>query len=121
MLSSNGCGCDIAVEDGVMVGIRGREADVINKGRLGPKGLFASWQGVSNKDRPTKPLIRENGRLVETDWDTAMNAIQPFGRNRHAWGRPSAPKNNQCGSNPRTGNATDVDIAMAAVLAMTGW
>lgn len=30
---------------------------------------------MANKDRLTKPLIRENGRLVETDWDTAMNRI----------------------------------------------
>ena len=75
VLCSNGCGCDIAVKDGVMVGIRGRAEDRINKGRLGPKGLFASWQGVSNKDRLTQPLIREGGELVPTDWDTAMKRI----------------------------------------------
>ncbi|MEO3941171.1 nitrate reductase [Paenarthrobacter nicotinovorans] len=75
VLCSNGCGCDIAVKDGVMVGIRGRTQDRVNKGRLGPKGLFASWQGVANKDRLTQPLMRENGRLVETDWDTAMTRI----------------------------------------------
>lgn len=75
VLCSNGCGCDIAVKDGVMVGIRGRADDRINKGRLGPKGLFASWQGVSNKDRLTQPLIREGGELVVTDWDTAMKRI----------------------------------------------
>jgi anaerobic selenocysteine-containing dehydrogenase len=72
VLCSNGCGVDIAVKDGTMVGVRGRAMDVVNHGRLGPKGLFASWQGVSNKDRLTHPLIRENGELVETDWDTAM-------------------------------------------------
>lgn len=75
VLCSNGCGCDIAVKDGVMVGIRGRAEDRINRGRLGPKGLFASWQGVSNKDRLTQPLIREGGELVVTDWDTAMKRI----------------------------------------------
>ncbi|VXB39032.1 Assimilatory nitrate reductase large subunit [Arthrobacter sp. 9V] len=75
VLCSNGCGCDIAVKDGVMVGIRGRAQDRVNKGRLGPKGLFASWQGVVNKDRLTRPLIREGGRLVETDWDTAMSRV----------------------------------------------
>jgi anaerobic selenocysteine-containing dehydrogenase len=75
VLCSNGCACDIAVKDGAMVGIRGRAGDLINHGRLGPKGLFASWQGVSHPDRLTRPLIRENGRLVECDWDTAMNRI----------------------------------------------
>src|ERR671921_597109 len=43
VLCSNGCGCDIAVKDGHMVGIRGRADDAVNHGRLGPKGLYASW------------------------------------------------------------------------------
>jgi predicted molibdopterin-dependent oxidoreductase YjgC len=75
VLCSNGCACDIAVKDGAMVGIRGRAGDLVNHGRLGPKGLFASWQGVSHKDRLTRPLIRQNGRLVECDWDAAMARI----------------------------------------------
>jgi anaerobic selenocysteine-containing dehydrogenase len=75
VLCSNGCACDIAVKDGAMVGIRGRAGDLVNHGRLGPKGLFASWQGVSHRDRLTSPMIRENGRLVECDWDTAMGRI----------------------------------------------
>lgn len=75
VLCSNGCACDIAVKDGAMVGIRGRSVDAVNHGRLGPKGLFGSWQGVANKDRLTRPLIRENGKLIETDWDTAMERI----------------------------------------------
>jgi anaerobic selenocysteine-containing dehydrogenase len=75
VLCSNGCACDIAVKDGAMVGIRGRAGDLVNHGRLGPKGLFASWQGVSHKDRLTQPMIRENGQLVECSWDTAMGRI----------------------------------------------
>jgi anaerobic selenocysteine-containing dehydrogenase len=75
VLCSNGCGCDIAVSGGRMVGIRGRAADRVNRGRLGPKGLFGSWQGVDNADRLTRPLVREGGELVESDWDTAMGRI----------------------------------------------
>src|SRR3954469_1210873 len=74
-LCSNGCGADIAVKDGRMVGIRGRAVDTVNHGRLGPKGLFGSWQGMNSPDRLTKPLIRVDGELVETDWDTAMTRI----------------------------------------------
>lgn len=36
---SNGCGLDIGVKDGKVVGVRGRATDRVNKGRLGPKGL----------------------------------------------------------------------------------
>ncbi|QIG38716.1 molybdopterin oxidoreductase family protein [Microbacterium sp. 4R-513] len=75
VLCSNGCGCDIAVKDGRMVGIRGRTDDPINRGRLGPKGLFASWQGMDAKDRLTTPLIRRGAELVPATWDEAMQAI----------------------------------------------
>ena len=75
VLCSNGCGVDIAVKDGAMVGVRGRAGDIVNHGRLGPKGLFASWQGVNHKERLTRPLVRVDGELVESDWDTAMGRI----------------------------------------------
>lgn len=74
VLCSNGCGCDIAVKDGRIVGVRGRASDLVNHGRLGPKGLYGSWQ-AHGKDRLTKPLIRRDGVLAETDWDTAMNEV----------------------------------------------
>ena len=48
VLCSNGCGCDIAVKDGRMVGVRGRAADVVNHGRLGPKGLYGSTPWASS-------------------------------------------------------------------------
>lgn len=57
-----------------MVGVRGREVDRVNKGRLGPKGLYG-WQANNSKDRLTRPLVRRNGRLEEADWDTAMELI----------------------------------------------
>ncbi|MGK5498130.1 molybdopterin oxidoreductase family protein [Streptomyces sp. URMC 125] len=75
VLCSNGCGCDIAVKDGRMVGIRGRAADTVNHGRLGPKGLYGSRQW-NRTDRLTRPLVRDGrGELVESDWDTAMDRI----------------------------------------------
>ncbi|WP_089927775.1 molybdopterin oxidoreductase family protein [Lentzea albida] len=74
VLCSNGCGCDIAVKDGRIVGVRGRAEDIVNRGRLGPKGLHGSWQ-AHGEERLTRPLIRRGGELVETDWDTAMSEI----------------------------------------------
>jgi anaerobic selenocysteine-containing dehydrogenase len=71
---SNGCGLDIAVAGGRMVGVRGRAGDRVNHGRLGPKGLFG-WQANLAADRLTRPLVREGGALVESDWDTAMDRI----------------------------------------------
>ncbi|MGZ6792822.1 MAG: molybdopterin oxidoreductase family protein, partial [Mycobacteriales bacterium] len=45
-----------------------------NHGRLGPKDLFG-WQANGSADRLTRPLVRRDGELVETDWDTAMDLV----------------------------------------------
>ncbi|MGI5405059.1 molybdopterin oxidoreductase family protein [Streptomyces sp. CA-135486] len=74
ILHSDGDAMDIAVVDGRMVGVRGRAQDRVNRGRLGPKDLFA-WQANASPDRLPRPLMREGGRLVECDWDTAMDRI----------------------------------------------
>jgi ferredoxin-nitrate reductase len=73
-MCSHGCGADIAVRDGRIVGIRGRVQDRVNDGRLGPKGLY-SWQANNAADRLTRPLVRRNGELRETTWDDAMDAV----------------------------------------------
>lgn len=89
VLHSNGDGLDIAVAKGRMVGVRGRAVDRVNHGRLDAKDLFG-WQANHAADRLTTPLIRRNGRLVETDWDTAMNAVVAHSRALLAEQGPSA-------------------------------
>lgn len=79
VLCSNGCGMDVAVAGGKVVGVRGRAADRVNRGRLGPKGLFG-WQANHSPDRLTRPYIRVNGRLRQTDWDAAMSRVVEHSR-----------------------------------------
>jgi len=74
VLCSNGCGMDVAVAGGRIAGVRGRAVDRVNRGRLGPKGLFG-WQANNSPDRLTRPLVRAGGQLRETDWDTAMTRV----------------------------------------------
>ncbi|MDQ0797842.1 molybdopterin oxidoreductase family protein [Streptomyces sp. B1I3] len=74
ILHSDGDAMDVAVKDGRMVGVRGRAVDRVNRGRLGPKDLFG-WQANASADRLTRPLVRRGGKLVETDWDTAMDLV----------------------------------------------
>ncbi len=74
VLCSNGCALDIGVKDGKIVGVRGREADRVNRGRLGPKGM-CGWQANASKDRLTRPLIKENGAFREASWDEAMSLL----------------------------------------------
>jgi len=74
VLCSNGCGCDIGVKNGRIVGVRGRAVDRVNHGRLGPKGLHG-WEANHSPDRLTTPLIRRNGQLEPATWDEAMSLI----------------------------------------------
>lgn len=71
---SNACALDIGVKDGRMAGVRGRVGDRTNRGRLGPKGLHG-WDANNSHDRPTRPLIRDGGRMREAGWDEAMNLL----------------------------------------------
>ncbi|MBI3803106.1 MAG: nitrate reductase [Nitrospirae bacterium] len=74
VLCSNGCALDIGVKGGKIVGVRGRGADRVNHGRLGPKGLHG-WVANSSADRLTRPLIRKEGHLQEASWEEAMALI----------------------------------------------
>jgi len=74
VLHANGDGYDVAVKDGRIAGVRGRAGDRVNHGRLDPKDLFG-WQANGSAERLTTPLVREGGRLVEADWDTAMGRV----------------------------------------------
>jgi ferredoxin-nitrate reductase len=74
VLHSNGDGLDIAVRDGRIVGVRGRANDRVNRGRVDPKDLYG-WQANAAPDRLTRPLVRDGGVLVESDWDTAVGRI----------------------------------------------
>src|SRR3954453_3912076 len=74
VLCSLGCGMDVGVAGGQIVGVRGRAGDRVNHGRLGPKGLHG-WEANNSADRLTTPLIRRHGKLEPATWDEAMSLI----------------------------------------------
>jgi ferredoxin-nitrate reductase len=74
VLCSTGCGLEIGVKDGHIVGVRGDRLDRVNRGRLGPKGLHG-WEANRSADRLTSPLIRRGGRLESASWDEALDLI----------------------------------------------
>lgn len=90
VLHSNGDGIDLAVREGRIVGVRGRAADRVNRGRLDPKDVYG-WQANASPDRLTRPLVRDGGRLRPASWDEAMGRAvgavraalaEPHGHNR---------------------------------------
>jgi ferredoxin-nitrate reductase len=74
VLCSTGCALDIGVKDGKIVGVRGREVDRVNRGRLGPKGLNG-WMANNSPDRLTLPLLKRGNNFEAASWDDAMNLI----------------------------------------------
>jgi anaerobic selenocysteine-containing dehydrogenase len=74
VLCSAGCGLEIGVAGGRMVGVRGRSDDRVNRGRLGPKGLHG-WEANHSSDRLTRPLIRRGGVLEPASWDEALALV----------------------------------------------
>lgn len=65
VLCSNGCAVDIAVKDGRMGGVRGRATDIVNHGRLGPKGLFGNWQGMRGEEATRAARRRRAVRVAD--------------------------------------------------------
>ena len=74
VLCSTGCALDIGIKDRRIVGVRGRAEDRVNRGRLGPKGLYG-WEANHSADRLTQPLIRRRDHLEAASWDEAMDLI----------------------------------------------
>jgi anaerobic selenocysteine-containing dehydrogenase len=89
VLCSNGCGIDIGVRGGRIVGVRGRAVDRVNHGRLGPKGLNG-WQANNAADRLRRPLVRRDGELREATWDDAMELVAAKAREQLATRGPGA-------------------------------
>jgi formate dehydrogenase major subunit len=69
-----GCGFNLVVKDGKVVGVQPWHRNPVNEGKLCPKGNYA-WEFVNAEDRLTTPLIKKDGKLVEASWDEAYNLI----------------------------------------------
>ncbi len=69
-----GCGLNLVVSDGKLVGVEPYKRSPINEGKLCPKGETC-WEFVHSPDRLTKPLIKKDGKFVESSWDEALDLI----------------------------------------------
>jgi formate dehydrogenase major subunit len=69
-----GCGFNLVVKDGKVVGVSPWHRNPVNEGKLCPKGNYA-WQFVNAEDRLTTPLIKKDGKFVEASWDEALDLV----------------------------------------------
>jgi anaerobic selenocysteine-containing dehydrogenase len=72
---STGCGLDVHLRDGRAVGLTPSEGHPVNRGGACPKG-WEALTPLAAPDRATTPLVRDGrGRLVPTDWTTALDTF----------------------------------------------
>lgn len=70
-----GCGLNLVVKDGKVVGVEPWKRHPVNEGKLCPKGNF-SYEFIHHEDRLTTPLIKdENGEFQEATWDEALTLV----------------------------------------------
>ena len=69
-----GCGLNLVVKDGKLVGVEPWKRAPVNEGKLCPKGL-SCWEFVHDDDRLTTPLIKKDGEFVKATWDEALDLV----------------------------------------------
>ncbi|MDN7024508.1 formate dehydrogenase subunit alpha [Methanoculleus sp. FWC-SCC1] len=69
-----GCGLNLVVSDGKLVGVEPFKRTPINEGKLCPKGATC-WEHVQSPDRLTTPLIKKDGKFEEATWDEALDLV----------------------------------------------
>ena len=69
-----GCGLNLEVIDGEIVGVLPINDHPVGRGSLCIKGWNAH-SFVQHKDRLTTPLIREKGEFREASWDEALDLV----------------------------------------------
>ncbi len=69
-----GCGLNLVVSEGKLVGVEPYKRSPINEGKLCPKGMTC-WEHVQSPDRLTTPKIKKNGKFVDASWDEALDLI----------------------------------------------
>tara|TARA_R110002050_G_scaffold275455_1_gene420205 strand:- start:14269 stop:16554 length:2286 start_codon:yes stop_codon:yes gene_type:complete len=69
-----GCGVLVGIDNGKAVAVKGDPKSSVNKGLCCVKG-YHSVMSIYGKDRLTKPLVRKNGKYVETSMKEALDLI----------------------------------------------
>jgi len=69
-----GCGIQLGVRGDKVVSVEGDRENPVNKGSLCVKGRYG-YKFINHPERLTTPLVKKNGKLVESTWDEALERI----------------------------------------------
>jgi len=70
-----GCGIYLGVRGGLIVNVRGDPDNLVNKSNLCVKGRFGITEFVHHSERLTTPLVKQDGKFIETTWDEALDIV----------------------------------------------
>ena len=70
-----GCQMYLGIKDEKVVTVRGDKDHEVFRGRLCVKGRFGVADYITHPERLTKPLVRKNGKFIETTWDEALDVV----------------------------------------------
>lgn len=70
-----GCTIRLGVRGDRIVSVEGDKESPVNNGRLCVKGRFGIIESVHSPNRLKKPLIKRDGRFVESSWEEALDVI----------------------------------------------
>ena len=84
-----GCGLNLVVNKGKVVGVEPYKRSPINEGKLCPKGMTC-WEFVHSPDRLTSPMIKKDGKFVEASWDEALDLVASKFKETYEKGGPKA-------------------------------
>ena len=69
-----GCGVDLIVKDDKIVGTHPFKRHPVNEGKVCIKGNYC-YEFVHSDERLKKPLIKKNGKFVESNWEETLDLI----------------------------------------------
>lgn len=92
---ATGCQLTIGVRDGEILRVRSKITTGINKETLCARGRFG-YNFIQSEKRLKRPMIKKDGRLIETSWDKALSIIKErFGTGKRVAGIASARYTNE--------------------------
>lgn len=84
-----GCQMDLHIKDNQVVKVTAPDDVLPNQGRLCAKGRFG-YDFIAHSDRLKTPLIKENGKFREADWDEALDLVaKKLHATKEKWGPDS--------------------------------
>jgi formate dehydrogenase alpha subunit len=70
-----GCSMYLGTRGDKVISVRGNPDGKANRGKLCVKGRYGIDEFIHSAERLTKPLVKKNGKFVESSWDEALNFI----------------------------------------------